>query len=88
MDNITEELQKYGPKRAAEIVTENFQCLDGLVEDEELRFWLRSLITTCLSGYAEEVWDRACVVQRARCREHRFLVEAPLIPYKEHMYYE
>ena len=46
-------------KAAPEIVEENFKGLDELIEDKELIYFYKSLIATCMNGFAEQFIDLA-----------------------------
>lgn len=53
---------------AQEIVDENFKGLDDLIEDVGLREWYRSLIVTCIEGYAEKQADEIKQLREALTR--------------------
>ncbi len=49
--------------KAEEIVNENFQGLDDLIEDSDLRQFYRSLIIECMEEYARQLITKEEIVK-------------------------
>lgn len=50
------------------IVEENFKGLNELIEDEDLLYFYRELIKTCIEGYSEPLTSRILELERERTK--------------------